>query len=69
MQRLLLSTCVLVTVFFTGVLYGNCGHHERSDSFTLKQAYGLFYPVSLPTITFFRGHIPYNFVRGIGFTQ
>ena len=50
MKRLLLLTCVLVTVVLAGVLHGNYNHQESGEGFSLKEAYTAQYPETMPSI-------------------
>jgi hypothetical protein len=50
MKRLLLLTCVLVTVVLAGVLHGNYNHQESGEGLSLRQAYAAQYPETMPAI-------------------
>ena len=51
MKRLLLITCILVTVFLAGVLQGSYSRHEKADNSSLDKVYSNHYPATVPTIT------------------
>ena len=51
MKRLLLFTCVLVTVVLAGVLHGNYKHQEEGEGLSLKEAYTVQYPVTIPDVS------------------
>ena len=51
MKRLLLLTCVLVTVVLAGVLQGNYNHQESEEGLSLKEAYTVQYPESIPVVS------------------
>jgi hypothetical protein len=50
MKRLLLLTCVLVTVVLAGVLHGNYNHQEVEEGLALREAYVVQYPETMPAI-------------------
>ena len=50
MKRLLLLTCVLVTVVLAGVLYGNYNHQENKEGLSLREAYMAQFPETMPAI-------------------
>ena len=50
MKRLLLLTCVLVTVVLAGVLQGNYNNREIGEGLSLREAYAVKYPETLPAI-------------------
>jgi len=51
MKRLLLMTCIFVTVVLAGVLQGNYKQHESSEGLSLKEAYASQYPETTPMVT------------------
>lgn len=51
MKRLLLLTCVLVTVVLAGVLHGNYKHQESGEALSLKEAYMAHYPETIPAVS------------------
>lgn len=51
MKRLLLITCILVTVFLAGVLQGSYSLHEKADNFSLDKVYSNHYPATVPSIS------------------
>ena len=51
MKRLLLFTCVLVTVVLAGVLHGNYKHQGSEKGLALKEAYSVQYPETIPGVS------------------
>ena len=51
MKRLLVLTCVFVTVVLAGVLHGNYTHQENREGLSLKEAYMAQYPVTIPAVS------------------
>ena len=52
MKRLLLLTCVFVTVVLAGALHGHYTHQEHREDLSLKEAYMTQYPVTIPAVSF-----------------
>jgi hypothetical protein len=50
MKRLLLLTCVFVTVVLAGVLHGNYKPQENREGLSLTEAYMAHYPEIMPAI-------------------
>ena len=51
MKRLLLMTCIFVTVVLAGVLQGNYKQHESSEGRSIKDVYASQYPETTPMVT------------------
>jgi hypothetical protein len=50
MKRLLLITLVLVTGVLAGILHGNYKQQEAKEGISLKEAYMVQYPETIPMI-------------------
>jgi hypothetical protein len=51
MKRLLLLTCILVTVVLAGALHGHYKHQDNGNNLSLQEAYRVQYPETIPTIS------------------
>ena len=51
MKRLLLITCIFVTVVLAGVLHGNYKQYESSEELSLQETYTSQYPDTTPMVT------------------
>jgi hypothetical protein len=51
MKRLLLITCIFVTVVLAGVLHGNYKQQENSEELVIKDGYASQYPETTPMVT------------------
>jgi hypothetical protein len=51
MKRLLLLTCILVTVVLAGALHGHYKHHDSGKNLSLEEAYRVQYPETMPAVS------------------
>ena len=51
MKRLLLITCIFVTVVLAGVLHGNYKQHESAERRSIKDVYTSQLPETTPMVT------------------
>ena len=51
MKRLLLITCIFVTVVLAGVLHGNYKQQGNSEELSIKDGYTSQYPETTPMVT------------------
>ena len=51
MKRLVLLTCILVTVVLAGALHGHYKHQDNGKNLSLKEAFTVQYPETMPAVS------------------